>query len=172
MIVVQDNLFPSELLDKTFNYFENYKDWEELPDSPQGEDLSTLGKPFEHDFEPIAKEFLQYLDRQEFRRCIYNCFRPGDCPQPHVDSSDWNGFTYMIYLSPNWNVTLGGETIFIDGEEIFRTVVPLYGRLVKFKSEIPHAARPPLRGKRYSLVFQTHPIGFETLGQIGFLGKD
>ena len=72
MIEVQDNLFPTELLDKTFNYFENYKDLEELPDSPQGEDLSTLGKPFEHDFEPIAKEFLQYLDRQEFRRCIYN----------------------------------------------------------------------------------------------------
>ena len=41
MIEVQDNLFPEELLRRTFNYFESYNDWEELPDSPEDEDLFT-----------------------------------------------------------------------------------------------------------------------------------
>ena len=48
-------------------------------------------------------------------------------------------------------------------------MVPKRGRLVKFTSEIPHSARPPLRDamrKRYSMVFQTHPIGLETLGDL------
>ena len=29
MIEVQDNLFPEELLTRTFNYFESYNDWDE-----------------------------------------------------------------------------------------------------------------------------------------------
>ena len=154
MIEVQDNLFPEELLTRTFNYFESYNDWDELPDSPEDEDLFTLGKPFERNFEPIAYEFIELLDQKDFKRCIYNCFRPGDCPQPHVDSSSWNGHTYMIYLSPNWDVTMGGETIFIEGQEIFRTVVPFFGRLVKFKSEI--SCGKTFRGKRYISVHHIH----------------
>ena len=123
------------------------------------------------DYEDIAKEFMSYMDRQDFKRVLYNAFQSSDCPKPHVDSQSPKGFTYMIYLNPDWDVSMAGETIFVDEPtgEIIKSVVPKRGRLVKFTSEIPHSARPPLRDamrKRYSMVFQTHPIGLETLGDL------
>ena len=111
------------------------------------------------------------MDRQDFKRVLYNAFQSSDCPKPHVDSQSEKGFTYMIYLNPDWDVSMGGETIFVDEPtgEIIKSIVPKRGRLVKFTSVIPHSARPPLRDcmrKRYSMVFQTHPIGLETLGDL------
>jgi len=62
----------------------------------------------------------------------------------------------------DWTVDMGGETIFIDPktDDIIKSVLPRAGRLIKFKSTIPHLARPPVRDgfpRRYSIVFQSHP---------------
>tara|TARA_B100001250_G_scaffold128569_1_gene109462 strand:+ start:235 stop:756 length:522 start_codon:yes stop_codon:yes gene_type:complete len=172
MIEVIDDLFPPKLVSRGFYFLETYPNWDFLADSPESSEAYTLGKCFENnDYDDIAKEFMSYMDRQDFKRVLYNAFQSSDCPKPHVDSQSEKGFTYMIYLNPDWDVSMGGETIFVDEPtgEIIKSIVPKRGRLVKFTSVIPHSARPPLRDcmrKRYSMVFQTHPIGLETLGDL------
>ena len=168
MIKYLDDLFPQELVLRTFTYFEKFEDWRDLHDDYDNTQPSQ-GRVFDDDFEPIAKEYFQYLDRQDFKRCIYNKFQPGDCPKPHIDSHSPSGVTYMIYVNPDWDVTMGGETIFIDNGEIIGSVVPKFGRLLMFSGDILHSARPPLKQTRYSLVYQNKPTGGAealTLGEL------
>jgi len=169
MIKVYDSVFPDELIVEGYYHFENYKDWSYLADSPQYQN-ATLGKTFTEEFEPIAYKFIEYLDRKEFGKCLYNCFSFGDSPRSHIDSHSKDGLTYLIYLNPYWDVNMGGETVFIsDDGEIIQSITPRPGRLIKFQSNILHLARPPVRQanvNRYSLVFQSHPIEHLTVGDL------
>jgi Rps23 Pro-64 3,4-dihydroxylase Tpa1-like proline 4-hydroxylase len=165
MIKTADDIFPEELVLRTYEYFENFNEWVDLYDDYQNVQPSQ-GKVFDNSFEPISNEYIQYLDRKDFKRCIYNKFEPGDWPKPHIDSFSPSGVTYMIYLNPDWDVSLGGETIFIDNGEIIGSVVPKFGRLLMFSGEILHAARPPFKGKRYSLVFQSNPTSGNSLSTL------
>lgn len=54
---------------------------------------------------------------------------------------DW-GITVMFYLNKVWDVSYGGETIFINNSgDITNSVIPKPGRVVIFDGSIPHAAR-------------------------------
>lgn len=170
MIEVIDDLFDYKFVWDTYQYFENYQHWEKLGDA-FGSKVPSLGRVFDKDFgefEPIANEYVKLLDRQDFKRCLYNAFTYQDCPKPHIDSHSPDGFTYMIYVNPDWDAGMGGETIFIEDGEIIKSVVPKFGRLCKFTSEIWHGARPPMMDAptRYSLVFQTHPVEPETIADL------
>jgi Rps23 Pro-64 3,4-dihydroxylase Tpa1-like proline 4-hydroxylase len=169
MIKVYDFLFPDELIIEGNYYFNNYDQWDYLADSPQY-DNATLGKTFVGEFEPIAYKFIEYLDRSDFRKCLYNCFSYGDSPRTHIDSHTEKGVTYLIYLNSFWDVNMGGETVFVsDDGEIIQSVTPKPGRLIKFQSNILHLGRPPVRQantNRYSLVFQTHPVDYTTIGDL------
>lgn len=168
MIKVADDIFPQELILKTYEYFENFDDWRDLHDDYEN-DRPSKGRVFDNEFEAIANEYLPHFDRQDFVRCIYNKFEQGDCPKPHIDSHSPNGVTYMVYVNPEWDVSMGGETIFIENGEIIGSVVPKFGRLLMFSGDILHSARPPLVGTRYSLVYQNKPTkgdAIETLGDL------
>ena len=171
MIEVIDDFFPRRLVNEAYYYLDSYNNWDHLADSPENQHAYTLGKSFDYtNLEPIGNKFLDIID-VPVKKCLYNCFRHEDCPKPHVDSQVEQGVTYLIYVNPDWNITMGGETLFIDNEtdEIIKSVLPRPGRMIKFQSIIPHMARPPVRDafpRRYSLVFQTHPTDSFSLGDI------
>jgi len=166
VIEVYDDSFDEVSLWRVFKHFESYDHWDYLPDVVG--QPGTKGKVFDDVFEPIAYTMIQQLDTTDFRRCLYNAFTYEDCPKPHIDSRTSRGLTYMIYINPNWDAGMGGETVFLEDREIVKSVAPRFGRLVKFRSDIWHSARPPMKdaGTRYSLVFQTHPIGEPSMADI------
>lgn len=170
MIEVIDNLFSEQLIQRAFEHLDHYIKWDTLADSPDDQLSYTLGRTFSPDeYEPIALEFLSEIGLDSIpRKCLYNCFRHGDCPKPHVDSFVDAGITYLIYVNPDWSIEMGGETVFANEcGDIIKSVLPMPGRMIKFKSTIPHLARPPVRDgypRRYSIVFQTHPTDDMILG--------
>lgn len=181
MIKVYDYLFSDELIAEGCHYFDTYQKWDYLADNPLYNN-PTLGKTFVGTFEPLAYQFIDILGYQKtfFKKCLYNSFGFGDSPRTHIDSHSEDGLTYLIYLNTNWDVNMGGETVFVgDDGEIIQSITPKPGRLIKFKSKILHLGRPPVKQaliNRYSIVFQTHPVEHMTLGDlipgINKLGKN
>jgi|TARA_B100000073_G_scaffold256414_1_gene216342 Rps23 Pro-64 3,4-dihydroxylase Tpa1-like proline 4-hydroxylase len=163
MIEVIDNAIPRRLCQEAYYYLDMYSGWQRLADSPDTGSNYTLGCTFTMDeLEPIAAKVYEAIGKPRAKKCLYNCFRHGDSPSPHVDSFSPKGITYLLYVNLEWSVDMGGETIFINSEtdDIVKSVLPRAGRLIKFDSTIPHMARPPVRDgypRRYSIVFQSHP---------------
>jgi len=163
MIEVIDNAVSQRLCQEAFYYLDIYTKWVHLADSPDTSSDYTLGNCFDMDeLEPIAHKVWEAIGKPEAKKCLYNCFRHGDTPKPHVDSTKEEGISYLLFVNPNWSIEMGGETVFVDSEtdDILKSVMPRPGRLIKFQSIIPHLARPPVRDgfpRRYSIVFQSHP---------------
>jgi hypothetical protein len=67
--------------------------------------------------------------------------------------------TVIVYLNEKWDIDWAGETvIFDDNDEIEKSVLPKYGRVLSFNSNKLHAARPLSRAcssLRSVLVFKT-----------------
>jgi 2OG-Fe(II) oxygenase superfamily len=67
--------------------------------------------------------------------------------------------TTVVYLNENWHVDWGGETVMFDAEgDVTASVVPRYGRIFSFDSNILHTARPVSRActvLRKVIVFKT-----------------
>ena len=60
----------------------------------------------------------------------------------HPDYLKGGGITVMFYLNKVWDVSYGGETIFINNiGDITNSIIPKPGRVVVFDGSIPHAAR-------------------------------
>jgi hypothetical protein len=80
---------------------------------------------------------------------------------PHMDSVRSNETTAVVYLNKEWFREWGGETVFYEGDEIIEGVVPKFGRLVTFPSNIVHVARAVSRVcpvNRITLVLKSrHP---------------
>lgn len=74
-----------------------------------------------------------------------NLIRTFDHPQIHTDSEPWvNGYTFLLYLNPNWTSDWHGETSFYDNDgEPFAAVQPRYGRVALFHGAILHSGHPP-----------------------------
>lgn len=60
---------------------------------------------------------------------------------PHSDSPRNNETTIITYLNREWKREWGGETAFYDGQEIVKSVMPKFGRVVCFPSRMTHCAR-------------------------------
>ena len=77
-------------------------------------------------------------------------------------------YTFLLYLNPDWEENYYGETVLFDlvnstnkvkpGDEEYEIVAvvrPRYGRIVVFRGNIPHSARPPspgFKGARYTFA--------------------
>lgn len=169
MIEIYDNKIPHFLVEEAEHYFLRYS-WNLLIDNIRDNSNASFGKVFEADeFEPLALKFLDYIDGS-YKKCIYNFFRHGDSPKLHVDSNDDEGVTILVYINTFWDVNWGGETIFAEDGNIIRSINPVPGRIIKFKSNILHSARPPLSScpvpGRFSLVFQSKPYEIPSLKDI------
>jgi len=78
----------------------------------------------------------------------------------HTDSDDPDHFTTIYYSHGVWDSNWAGETVFFSDEsgDITQAVVPKPGRVIMFRSSIPHAARSVSREcpeLRISLVIKT-----------------
>lgn len=74
-------------------------------------------------------------------RCYANLHTHGVEGYPHTDSNRDSETTAVLYCNREWKREWAGETIFFEGEEISRAVLPRLGRLVMFTSNIVHVAR-------------------------------
>ena len=59
---------------------------------------------------------------------------------PHTDDGD---ITLLYYPNPEWKVHYAGHLIFLDGDEIIKTVSYKPNRVVLFSSKIWHCALAP-----------------------------
>lgn len=76
------------------------------------------------------------------------------------DDGGAEAFTFLMYVTPDWDVAWGGETVFYTDarDDIVAAVVPKPGRITFFDGRIPHAGRAPARlctDLRITLAFQT-----------------
>ena len=76
------------------------------------------------------------------------------------DDGGADAFTFLVYITPDWDSAWGGETMFYTEatDDVVAAVLPKPGRLVWFDGRIPHAGRAPARlctDLRITLAFQT-----------------
>jgi len=96
-------------------------------------------------------------------RCYCNHAAYGDMLFVHTDCAPGAGeLTALWFITPQWNVEWGGETLFFDsGMDAQVVVSPRPGRLVLFDGSLPHVGRPPNRichAPRYTLAYKLQPI--------------
>jgi len=97
---------------------------------------------------------------------VFHCYRNhinankfGDVLNLHTDYDLVKGIlplTAIIYGNKEWNINWGGETIFSDGEEIIKSVIPKPGRLIVFDATLSHTGRvpsPSFPHFRYTVVY-------------------
>lgn len=98
----------------------------------------------------------------ELLRCYANLHTYGVEGYPHKDSLRPGETTAIVYLNKEWTPEWGGETALYDDKgEIVRSVVPRYGRLLLFPSEMLHAARGVTRlctESRKTLIYKARIV--------------
>lgn len=92
----------------------------------------------------LNQELFLGLQDYESHFAIYPA---GAFYQKHLDAFKGNPgrkISTVLYLNQNWNVSSGGELVLYDAEdEPLQTIIPQYGRLVIFLSEMfPHEVKP------------------------------
>lgn len=103
-------------------------------------------------------QYVQYLNRSlysgirshEFQYAVYE---QGSFYKKHVDrfkNDDRRQFSMVFYLTECWKEGDGGELLIYADESITR-IQPVPGRMVFFKSDIPHEVLPT-NGIRLSLT--------------------
>ncbi len=88
--------------------------------------------------------------------CHYACYPEGAFYRKHLDAfkGDTNRIlSTVLYLNPIWGTQDGGEfVLYSHKDEILETVLPQYGKMVIFLSEVfPHEVRP-VNKPRYSIA--------------------
>lgn len=74
-------------------------------------------------------------------RAYANAYTYGTEGYIHHDSKIASDVTLLLYLSPDWRREWAGETIFFEGDNIVRAVLPKYNRLIVFPSRMDHVGR-------------------------------
>lgn len=119
------------------------------------------------DYDPLKDIWLLLQERlfdqkAELLRCYANQHTYGVEGYPHVDSDSADETTIIFYLNREWEIAWGGETAFYQDGDIIRSVVPRFGRMVTFPSNMLHAARGVTRlcpKGRITLMYKTRPNG-------------
>jgi SM-20-related protein len=112
----------------------------------------TLDAAAEFSVETVYRIYRSY--------CNYASY--GDMLFTHTDCAPGAGeLTALWFITPEWNVEWGGETLFFDsGMDAQVVVSPRPGRLVLFDGSLPHVGRPPNRichAPRYTFAYKLQP---------------
>jgi hypothetical protein len=96
-------------------------------------------------------------------RCYCNYAAYGDMLFTHTDCPPGAGeLTALWFITPEWNVEWGGETVFFDSSMDAQVAVsPRPGRLVLFDGTLTHVGRPPNRicfAPRFTLAYKLQPL--------------
>lgn len=99
----------------------------------------------------ISQYFRFSLTHFESHFAIY---KPGHYYQRHSDQTKTNNhrfFSFVIYLNHNWSEEFGGKFIgYLNEQENFE-ILPTFGKMVLFKSNIEHEVQPSTKD-RWSLT--------------------
>ena len=92
--------------------------------------------------------------------CNFAAF--GDMLFTHTDAApDTHEMTALWFVTPQWDVEWGGETLlFNDAMDAEFVVSPRPGRLLVFDGRIPHVGRPPNRicfVSRFTFAYKLEP---------------
>lgn len=117
----------------------------------------------EKEHHPTEKNLLDGLDqlllslKNYFRislshlECHFALYPKGHFYKKHVDQTAENNkrfFSFVIYLNQNWDESLGGKLVgFADDQKIFE-VIPHFGQMIVFRSDIPHEVEPSFSERR------------------------
>lgn len=149
-------------------------------------DANKEGRQFLTEFtEPTIKEAWQFFSNkfnipQENLYTVYlNGLTHGVEAHLHIDCYDPNTITVICYLCSDWNAYWSGATNFYNGEfsnnpsdpvfysqDVQKTILPRYNRIVVFSSNIIHAVNPvskSYKGLRKTLMFKIKNINYGDL---------
>lgn len=117
----------------------------------------------EKDHHPTEKNLLDSLDellqalKIYFRislshlECHFALYPKGHFYKKHIDQTVQNNkrfFSFVIYLNSNWSESLGGKLVgFQDDQKIFE-IIPHFGQMIVFRSDIPHEVEPSFDERR------------------------
>ena len=137
----------------TYCYTEKYEYGEQdNPDTPVTGMIHQLDKNnsiFKLIDTEIKNKKLIDKDSSVIRMYI-NCFAPAEMPYYHRDESEW---TFLLYVNDYMDINNGGETIFIDGDNIIG-VLPIQNRLLKFKGSMLHKATANRYNHRFTIAIK------------------
>ena len=101
-------------------------------------------------FESKIRDSYDIVQGMNLYRMYINCFAPAEMPYYHRDESEW---TFLLYVNDYMDINNGGETIFIDGDNIIG-VLPIQNRLLKFKGSMLHKATANRYNHRFTLAIK------------------
>ena len=175
MVEIYDKVIPKDLLYKLYLYLRYEHGWHFSKDNYGKNKAShaktpvTLGTSRSRDkFEPYDLDLLNILEKNwdisRISRNLTNCFRKGDNPQYHQDSTEvHNGIpdrTFIFYPNLIWHEEWGAHTkIKIPGEKV-KKVYTKPGRLIVFEGHLWHTGTrctkkmPDYLPGRFSVAFQ------------------
>lgn len=86
---------------------------------------------------------LKIFNLLKFERTYASANPFGTVHELHKDyfNEPQGGITVMYYLNNNWDLQFSGETVFINNQEIIKSIIPKPGRIVVFDGNIEHCAR-------------------------------
>ena len=194
-IHVVDNFFPVELVNRLLTESHNYE-WsfcreDNLQDIywtkfVYGNEFKLKNNRVIDKFtEPTIEEAWDYfsnkfnISKDKLLSVYLNGLTYGVEAHQHTDSDYKEDITVICYLCENWNSHWAGATNFYDGEfvtnpaapvfyanEINKSVLPKYNRIVFFDSNIIHGVTPlskSFKGLRKTLMFKLEHVSYEEL---------
>lgn len=153
-----DNFFDKKDIAENYFYFRDLVPWKFLGSGKNYNkwrkfkyDLTfnnKIEKKFKTNTENILKN-IKIFDLLKIERVYASASPYGTVNESHKDyKTDSNGgITVMYYLNHDWDLSLGGETVFYDinNYDIQKSVIPKPGRVLIFDGLIEHCARDVTR---------------------------
>lgn len=103
---------------------------------------------------------LQEVLKNYFRISLTNFevhfakYPPQHYYKKHIDQTLINNrrfFSFVIYLNPQWDEAFGGQLVAYDKknqDDILFNILPVAGKMILFKSDIPHEVFPSTQDRR------------------------
>jgi len=159
MIKVIDNVFDEKEIDFFYGEFRDNMSWAFIggandesnwrkfhmflkKDNPVHSKLFNKSDELFKKTLPSFSETHKLKSSSEYANAYASGYLYGTHHQIHTDYQKNTGFTVMFYLNKIWDISYGGETIFInDIGDITNSIIPKPARVVIFDGSVPHAAR-------------------------------
>ena len=155
MIEVIDNVFDEKTVDDLYGHFRDFSSWGFTGSVADKNRWRKFQIVLDKEDDIHSKLFLKadgiftgklpgYKQSHVLRDAYASGYLFGTYHEIHKDySNNENGLTVMFYLNKVWQVSYGGETVFLDPteSEIITSVIPKPGRALLFNGCVPHCAR-------------------------------
>lgn len=156
MIEIFENFLSNEELEEHFSLLKESQRWAFTGFSPDESErhleenytfwynpLNDIPFYTEYLFNKIVKETKKEFVLENVYANGQTYGLPGNF---HIDATDNDYYTFIIYMNPVWDLCWGGQTIFLfekQNEEFVLTPEP--GSGVLFKGNVPHVGLEPTR---------------------------